>query len=167
MINDNTNYYVDYFLYPGMLFAKNGNFAINTILGSCVSVCLWDRGLQIGGMNHYLLPLWNGEGLPSPRYGNIAIPTLIEKMLSLGCKRETLVAKCFGGGAVLDANGGFLNVGERNILMADDILKKEQIRIAGVDVGGTKGRRVVFHTESGDVFVKKIAKTEQGNGTKR
>ncbi|MEE4188915.1 MAG: chemotaxis protein CheD, partial [Roseobacter sp.] len=32
-----------------------GNEVISTILGSCVSCCLWDPEAQVGGMNHMLL----------------------------------------------------------------------------------------------------------------
>jgi chemotaxis protein CheD len=151
---------VNHYLLPGMLFAQDGKFVLSTVLGSCVSVCLWDRAQKIGGMNHYLLPLWNGEGLYSPKYGNIAIPMLITKMLALGCKKENLVAKYFGGGGLLDISTSFLNVGERNIDIAVDILKGEKIAIASRDIGGAHGRKVIFHTDSGDVFLKKLVKRE-------
>ncbi|OGQ54941.1 MAG: chemotaxis protein CheD [Deltaproteobacteria bacterium RIFCSPLOWO2_02_FULL_53_8] len=140
------------------MFAKNGQYIISTILGSCVSICLWDPVLRIGGMNHYLLPLWNGEGLPTPRYGNVAIAMLIEKMVSLGSRRETLKAKIFGGASVLESVGGLLEVGSRNISLAEETLELENIDILGYDVGGTVGRKIIFFTESGDVFVRKFEK---------
>lgn len=155
---DVTEKEANHFLYPGMLFARNGNCVITTVLGSCVSICLWDPVLRVGGMNHYMLPLWNGEGLPSPKYGNVAIPMLIEKMLSIGSKKEDMVAKYFGGGNVLENSIQILNIGERNIVLAGDILKGEKITVIGRDVGGTTGRKVVFHTSSGDVFVKRLRK---------
>lgn len=157
---------INHFLYPGALFARNGQCVITTVLGSCVSICLWDPILKVGGMNHYMLPLWNGEGLPSPKYGNIAIPMLIEKMLSLGCRKDGLVAKYFGGGHVLENQNDFLNVGERNIILAKDILKTEDIRIASQDVGGTTGRKIVFHTSSGAVLVKRLKKDEPQSNDK-
>lgn len=147
-----------HYLYPGMLYAKDGQCAITTILGSCISVCLWDGAVKMGGMNHFLLPFWNGEGLPSPKYGNIAIPMLIEKMLSLGCRKENIVAKCFGGGAVLGPSNGMMNVGERNIALARDILREENIPIIGNDTGGNLGRKIIFYTDSGDVFVRRLQK---------
>jgi len=51
-----------------------------------------------------MLPLWNGEGLASPKYGNIAIEKLIERMLYLGSRKANLQAKIFGGGEVIDVN---------------------------------------------------------------
>ena len=86
-----------HFLFPGTIFADPGEFQISTVLGSCVALCLWDSVAKIGGMNHYMLPFWNGEGLATPKYGNIAIEKLLSRMLRLGCRKENLVAKIFGG----------------------------------------------------------------------
>ena len=71
-----------HFLYPGAIYISPEPTLITTILGSCVAICLYDPILQIGGMNHYMLPLWNGQGLASPRYGNIAIEKLITNLES-------------------------------------------------------------------------------------
>jgi chemotaxis protein CheD len=87
-----------HFLYPSALFASRERHKVSTILGSCVAVCLYDPIAQIGGINHFMLPFWNGQGLASPKYGNIAIERLVEKMISLGCKKNNLKAKVFGGG---------------------------------------------------------------------
>lgn len=46
--------------------------SINTILGSCVAVCLWDAKTGVGGMNHLLLPHFAGNGSASPRLGNVS-----------------------------------------------------------------------------------------------
>src|SRR5262249_19533505 len=36
--------------------SAHGNEMLATILGSCVSACIRDPALRIGGMNHFLLP---------------------------------------------------------------------------------------------------------------
>ncbi len=158
MQTNNAKDAISHYLYPGMLFAHNGQCVITTILGSCVAVCLWDETRLTGGMNHYLLPLWNGEGLPTPRYGNVAIPMLIERMRLLGSRRECLKAKVFGGANVLESLSGLIDVGERNIAFAEDMLRSERITIVSSDTGGTLGRKILFMTDSGDVFVKKVEK---------
>ena len=71
----------NHFLIEGTILVSVQECNVTTILGSCVAVCLWDPFLKVGGMNHYLLSLWNGKGLPTPRYGNIAIPKLIKKLV--------------------------------------------------------------------------------------
>ena len=131
---------------------------ITTVLGSCVSVCLWDSVLRIGGMNHYMLPFWNGEGLASPKYGNIAVAKLLERLEDLGSQKRNIRAKIFGGGVVLNVTNPFMNIGERNIQLAEDMLRQENIPIVSADTGGKTGRKVIFHTDSGIVFVKKLAR---------
>ena len=141
-----------------MIFAEPGDFGVTTVLGSCVSVCLWDPAARVGGINHYLLPRWNGDGLRTPKYGNIAIPMLVEKLLEAGCSRASLKAKVFGGGSVLENSSGLLNVGERNIHFAESALDEARIPVIGKDVGGTSGRKLLFVTGTGDVFVRKLNK---------
>ncbi len=145
-----------HYLFPGNLFANSAPHLITTVLGSCVSVCLWDKDRQMGGMNHYMLPLWNGEGLASPKYGNIAIPKLIEHLLELGSRKTSLRAKVFGGGEVLRVTKGILNVGERNIVLAKELLKESGIPIVSSDLGGPTGRKIIFNTKTGAVLMKRL-----------
>lgn len=143
-----------------MIFAETENCSITTILGSCISVCLWDPILRVGGMNHFLLPFWNGEGLQTPKYGNVAIPMLIEKMIALGCRKENLMAKVFGGSNMLETSSGLLNIGERNTLLADKMLADEKIGILSRDAGGNSGRKIMFVSNTGEVFVKRLNKQQ-------
>ena len=112
-----------HFLYASTLFVAGGDAIIQTVLGSCVAVCLWDNTFKIGGMNHYMLPYWDGKGLSSPKYGNVAIPRLTEKMLAAGSRRENLVAKVFGGAEMLNAGNSIFNIGQRNITVAWEMLE--------------------------------------------
>lgn len=145
-----------HYLYPAALFASSKPHRVMTILGSCVSVCLWDTVLGIGGINHYMLPLWNGNGLASPKYGNIAIDKLIERMLALGCKKVNLRAKVFGGGEVIEGNLSNFRIGERNVEIALEILKDHKIPIVAQSIGGKYGRKLLFVTSTGEVFQKII-----------
>jgi chemotaxis protein CheD len=144
------------FLQPCLLFAHRKAHLVGTILGSCVAVCLWDTELCCGGMNHFMLPLWNGEGLPTPKFGNVAIEKLLQKMLSLGCQKQNLVAKIFGGANVLNAGPGLFQVGERNIVVARELLSSHSIPIKASDIGGIYGRRVAFDSGKGSVLVAKL-----------
>lgn len=105
-----------------------------------------------------MLPFWNGEGLATPKYGNIAIPRLYEKLLSFGCRHSDIRAKVFGGGDVLAVRNSLLNVGERNVILAKDLLKKMRISITSSDVRGGTGRKILFNTHSGIVLMKKLSK---------
>lgn len=149
-----------FYLLPGAIKCSKSPLEITTILGSCVSVCLWDSKLKIGGMNHFMMPLWNGDGLASPKYGNIAIEKLIFNMLYLGSKRDNIVAKVFGGAAVLVACDGLFHIGERNIQIQEELLRQERINVVAKSLGGTVGRKLIFETETGLVKMKYINKTQ-------
>lgn len=146
------------FLYPAALYADREPTQVVTILGSCVAVCLWDPVRKIGGINHFMLPLWNGEGLASPRYGNIAIDKLIEQMTELGSRKKNLKAKVFGGGEVLEIQNASFNIGLRNIEMGINQLQEHNIPIISKSVGGKFGRKILFYTGTGEVRMKYVGK---------
>ncbi len=149
-----------YYLYPAALFADREPHLVDTILGSCVAVCLYDPVQKIGGINHFMLPFWNGTGLASPKYGNIAIEKLINRMKELGSKPANLQAKIFGGGEVVETKVNIFKIGERNIEIANKILKEHRIKVTGQSVGGKLGRKLRFNTETGIVLMKLIQKPE-------
>lgn len=146
----------NHYLYPSELFAEAQPYLISTILGSCVSVCLYDKKLHIGGMNHFMLPLWNGNGLASPRYGNIAIEKLINRMLELGCRKINLTAKVFGGGEVLNSINNPFSIGSRNIVIANELLQEHGIIITAQSTGGKKGRKIIFNSATNEIRQKYI-----------
>lgn len=152
-----------HFLYPSTIFASRDPYIVNTILGSCVGVCIYDTVLQYGGINHYMLPFWNGQGLASPKFGNIAIHKLLEKMQSLGSLKRNLVAKIFGGGNIIEASTAQFMIGERNIAVAIDMLKELKIQIVSQSVGGSMGRKIQFNTATGEVKQKMIEKQQPVN----
>ena len=150
-----------HFLYPGTIFAEPDEYQITTVLGSCVSVCLWDYILHRGGMNHIMLPLWNGEGLATPKYGNIAMEKLLNKVLSIGCRREHLMAKVFGGGNLTGTGQEMFMIGDRNFSLVSEMLAEFRIPIVAKDVGGRVGRKIIMNTESGVVLVGKGRRAEE------
>ncbi len=137
-----------HFLYPAALYASSEPTTVSTILGSCVAVCLWDRRLGIGGINHFMLPLWNGQGLASPKYGNIAIEKLVARLEALGSQPNRLVAKVFGGGAVIET-GSHFHIGDRNVALAMESLRELGIPVVAQSVGGSNGRKLEYDTETG------------------
>jgi chemotaxis protein CheD len=152
-----------YFLYPSTLFASRTPTNVNTILGSCVAICLYDPILKIGGINHFMLPLWNGQGLASPKYGNIAAEKLIDKMLSLGSQKSNLIAKVFGGGEVIESSIKVFNIGSRNIAIAYEMLDEYKIPIVAKSVGGKFGRKIEFNSSTGEIKQRFINKDASKN----
>ncbi|MBS7566785.1 chemotaxis protein CheD [Mucilaginibacter sp. Bleaf8] len=142
-----------FYLLPGKVFADRSPHVVDTVLGSCVAVVLWDPVLRFGGINHFMLPKLTGNGILSDKYGDIAMQNLIQKMLRLGSYKTNLKAKVFGGSIRHDANGIF-QIGQRNAEFAFDILDVEKIPVVSQSVGGCLGRKLIFYSENGDVMLK-------------
>ena len=144
------------FIHVGDIFVGIKPTEIVTVLGSCVGVCLYDKVELIGGMNHYLLPLWNGNGLESPKYGNVAIPKLIENMENIGCLRRNMEAKIFGGANIHRANSEGQLIGQKNVLIAKEILRQWNIPIKAEDTGGNNGRRIMMISDANRIILKYV-----------
>ena len=146
---------------PGEYHASADHAIITTVLGSCVSVCLYDATSGIGGMNHFMLPGdavgTNGSLEGSARYGIHAMELLLEHVVSLGAIRSRLEAKVFGAGRVMD---GMTDVGKRNSAFALRYLEEKKIPVQALDVGSNLPRKVYFFAGTGRVFVKRIRKQE-------
>ncbi|MDD4190486.1 MAG: chemotaxis protein CheD [Mangrovibacterium sp.] len=149
---------VPYYLHPSTIVVRNEG-RILTVLGSCVAVCLFDVRGKRGGMNHYMLPFWNGEGLETPRYGNVAIPKLIFEMLDGGSRKKDLTAKVFGGASVLSEGGSVFQTGEKNIVVALRLLEEFGIPVVASSTGGSRGRRIWFNPSTGEVLQQYTIKT--------
>ncbi len=144
------------FLHPGDLHVSGIPTRITTILGSCVAVCLWDPDLGIGGMNHYLLPAVVGGG-DSLRYGRPAIWRLLEDLDRLGVRRHALLAKVYGGACTLPSIWTrYPHLGWQNVEVAAEILEVEGIPVVEWDVGGLRGRKVVFDTDDGTSWFRRF-----------
>lgn len=152
------------FIHVGQIHVDTSPSAISTVLGSCVAVCLYDTALGLGGMNHYLLPFWNGNGLQSPKFGNIAIPKLIEAMVDAGSSIHRMEAKIFGGASMNIGASEAMMIGQKNILVAREILREYRISIVAEDVGGQNGRKIQLNLERGKVQLKYTTRSDLGNG---
>ena len=147
---------VQVYLHAGQLFAASAPTVISTVLGSGVAVCLHDPVSRVGGMNHYLLPL-HVDREHSPRFGTVAVPALVDAMLKAGASRGAIVAKVFGGASVIGASGSRgRRLGEENALLALRLLEEARIPVLDHDVGGSRGRKVVFFADEGTAWVRQL-----------
>lgn len=153
----------DYFLHSSSLFVSKDSNWVTTVLGSCVAVCLFDRLRNIGGINHYMLPYWNGDGLETPKYGNVAFLQLYQRMLDIGAKNEDIVCKIFGGAEMLHDQNSFFNVGQRNIDLAFKMATELGIEVVSSSTGGKLGRKIRFNTFTGEVLQKYLVKSTLSN----
>lgn len=145
------------YLGTGELVFARSPCLVHTVLGSCVGVAIHDPVKHWGGLCHYLLatdPELNDSG-GSSRFGEVAIPALIAKMIRAGSHRGDLVAVVVGGALLLDSNEVFF-VGEKNVRLANALLKDFGISIVHRDIGGDRGRRMTFRTDSGQFAIEAL-----------
>lgn len=145
------------YLMPGDFHVAELPTQISTILGSCVSICLWDSRKRVGAMNHYLLPEWHDGDRSSTRFGNVATLAILEGLLDLGCEPKHLKAKVFGGAALFTGAERYaVSLGAKNVDTALHMLAHAKIPVIGQDTGGQHGRKVIFDTTDCSAWSRKV-----------
>ena len=152
-------------LHPGDYYVAANGELIGTVLGSCVSACIRDSRLRIGGMNHFMLPVdrsdgsgaWGSTASAATRFGNVAMERLINEILKLGGRRADLEVKLVGGGKVLDS---LTDVGARNIRFVKEYVQAEGFRVVGEDLGDLYPRKVLYDPATGSAQVKRLARSD-------
>lgn len=130
---------------------------ITTILGSCVSACLWDPVAGVGGMNHILLPHDDtGRGDVAGSRVN-AMELLINAIIKQGGVKNRLMAKLFGGGKMISR---FSDVGLKNGEFVVAFLHAEGIACQSQSLGGDQARRIQFWPHSGRARQKLLGRVE-------
>ena len=135
--------------------SDNPGVVISTVLGSCVSICLWDSVSRVGGMNHLLLPEMTSDSEAFDSVGAISMERLINQMVRLGAVRERLTAKVFGGASMLS---GLTDIGARNTAFSREYLLREGIACHAESTGGTSARRIKFFPASGNARQRYVQK---------
>jgi chemotaxis protein CheD len=159
-------------LLPGDYYVTRQDEVLDTVLGSCVSACIRNPRLKIGGMNHFMLPRPNGGGKDAwsdvagqaTRYGAASMEQLINRILQAGGTRGDLEVKIFGGGRVMQ---GLSDVGHDNVTFVRDFLKQEGLQVVSEDVGDTCPRHVQYYPMSGRVRVRHLARQDDVVGAEQ
>jgi chemotaxis protein CheD len=146
-------------LLPGEYYVTGAQEMLTTVLGSCVSTCMHDPKLHIGGMNHFMLPEDPNQdrGGNALRYGGYAVERLINDLLKRGAKRGRLEVKVFGGGQVI---AGSTDIGKSNVAFVREYLADEGLTVVAEDTGGQIARRLRYFPNSGRALVKHLSMQE-------
>lgn len=134
-------------------------------LGSCIGIALYDRNRGIGGLAHIMLPdstQFTNISKPA-KFADLAIPILIEEMEKQGANRRNMKAKITGGASMFNFSDKnmVMDIGNRNGIAVKNMLNNLNIPVIGEDIGGNKGRTMIFETSTGIVQIKTV-----GLGTK-
>lgn len=142
-------------IFIGEVKASAEPLLLQTLLGSCVAVCLRDPESRVGGMNHILIPgSCQNDPLPS-RYGVHAMELLINQIMRAGGDRRRLVAKAFGAANVVPSLQA-PTVGDSNAIFVREFLAAERIPLIAQRLGGTHAVQVHFRTDTGKVTVHSV-----------
>ena len=119
---------------------ESGPIILQSFLGTCVGVAVYDSQAGIGGMLHLLLPEPVGSGAEQPdaRYAISGIPLFLRELYQAGATRDNLTAIIAGGALVGPVNTSDLdlNIGGRTAEVVNALLDEEGITIAHWETGG-------------------------------
>jgi chemotaxis protein CheD len=139
---------------PGRLLASRDPQPMTTIVSSGAVVCVWDPVSAVGGMAHFLLPE-KGNAPAAPRFGDVALETLVAELVKLGAPERRLRARVFGGSAPPIATEG-RHLGDRNIEAALSFLQARLVPVIEQQAGGASARKILFTPRTGVVEVTRI-----------
>ncbi len=164
------------FLQTGDCFFGVQPTLVTTVLGSCLAVTIHSKAMGIGAICHAFLPDSSDGKRPKHvepqicRYVDTALLNMLESMDKIGIPRRDLTIKMFGGSSGIAVQGmehSSYDIGRRNVEMARKMLRFARLPVQVEDVGGSQGRKLMFHTQTGEVWVKKLNRMEAattGNG---
>lgn len=150
----------DVYLQPGEIHFGGANTRIRTVLGSCVALSVWHPIKRLGGLSHCLLPSSGRPGATvdfDGHYVDEAVPWLMREMAHRGTRPEDYEIKLFGGGNMFRRTGAanYVDIGRKNVEMADLLLESLGLSIHVRDVGGQVSRSLIFEVATGDVWVRR------------
>jgi len=134
-------------------------------LGSCVAILLYDAEARIGGLAHVLLPspaLGRADANPA-KFPQSAVPRLLELMIADGAQGSRISARLAGGASMFAALSppGTIQMGERNLVAARQVLRQHGVPLVAEAVGGDFGRTVRLSVSDGMVEVITVARGVQ------
>lgn len=139
---------------------------LETVLGSCIGLVMFDEADGIGGMAHVLLPKSDGReksvSLPG-KYADIAVPLLKRSLIRFGANERKIVAKIAGGARMFTNALHYENrdIGAENVAAVIASLKSENVPVTGLDVGGHYGRKMKFELETFTCFVEDFSERKK------
>jgi chemotaxis protein CheD len=131
----------------GQVHLTNPPHLLQSVLGSCIGVVIYDPETRLSGMAHVLLPSSDGKprGALPGKYGDHAVACLLEGLVQHGARRARLHAKIAGGARMFDHALDYRrDIGAGNIAAVTGALKQAGIPLIAHHVGGTLGRRIEF-----------------------
>lgn len=121
---------------------------LGTLLGSCGSICLYNKFNGYAAINHFLLPSgsWKKMKNDPGKYGKSSCEIIIAALMELDSDASHYTGQIFGGANMYNLGDSIGDIGKRNIKIAELSLRKYKIPIINRKTGGTKGMKIYFNT---------------------
>lgn len=135
---------------------------VSTVLGSCVSVTMFARHVRFAAICHAILPVCAKMGTcPATcgkqyKYVNCVIPKMVQRFQKHDIRPRDLEVNLFGGADMPGSGRTGDRVGQLNTQTAIGAIKSEKLRLKASDVGGFLGRKIYFHTHTGEILLKRL-----------
>jgi chemotaxis protein CheD len=127
-------------------------------IGSTLAVILYDEGVIVGGIVHFMLSNSAVGSLKTrdypAMYADSGIPQLVKSCVELGARKDALTAR-LAGGALMLGKGISQSISEGNLSAARTILSKMGIKMAAENTGGNHMRTVRLDIATGKVYLKR------------
>jgi chemotaxis protein CheD len=158
------------YLKPGEAHFGVEPYRVITVLGSCVAVVMYHRTTRTGAICHAVMPTYaatkkkKAQSEEILQYVDSSMDWMLKKFENMGIKANDLEVKIFGGSEIFYDSKRYetsFSVGRKNIEAALNSIHEKKLKLKAWNVGGNKGRKVIFYTDTGEVFTKFVSRTEQ------
>lgn len=154
------------YLHPGEFYLSERPAVVTTVLGSCISVIMYDAQSRTSAITHSQMPVCTKNNSScimcseAYKFTDCSIKNILKLLESRNIILENITVKLFGGADVLSANSerSTETIGRQNIAVAIDTINKAGLKITANDTGGQQGRKIFLYTESGEIWMTRLRK---------
>ena len=125
---------------------------LETLLGSCIGVAVWDATKRIAGLAHVVLPNSRGQQGSPGKFADTAVTAIKDTLVRRGAHPLRMQAK-IAGGATMFGKESTSGIGSNNYNAVVEQLAEHRIRLEAEHVGGRNGVYVRFHCDDGSMEV--------------
>ena len=140
---------------PGNLMIPTQALALGAVVASSLVVTFFDPSSRKGGLCHYVMPRPSEHERATPKFGLPAILAVLRVFVSAGASIEELLVGVYGGACPNWASAQERSLADGNIEIAREVLKKKNVRIRDEDVGGERGRKLWYLSDSNEIALVK------------
>lgn len=153
----------EYYLKQGHVYCPTEPTLIYTVTGSGIAVTFFDKAKKRGVMCHFVFPKIRKGYKSTPLFAAPAIISSLKILADMGSKRNDIECQVFGGAENKESEYHISNLNRDNIESAESIIADQGLTVSSRDVGGNRGRKIIFNAETGETMVMKVNKIRKND----